>query len=675
MSTRTTRGKRPATATTQRCDRTTAARMLHECKEQLRTARREAQAVTRAKTRFLAVTSHEIRTPLNAIIGMADLLWETNLTAEQRQYVRMFRNAGEDLLRLINDILDLAHMDSGHFELEHIPFSVAGVLEDVCDMMALPAHAKHLELVYRIAPDVPAHLTGDPARLRQILINLINNAVKFTEQGMITIEVTRAARGRSRTRPGSGACTLAFSVTDTGVGIPADQLHSVFERFTQVDASSTRKRGGIGLGLAIARELVHLMHGRIRAQSTVGAGTTFSFTARFTRSAATPPPAVAPLKELTCTRVLITDDNAVNRMILHEMLTRAGVITSQAANGADALAAIAAAHQAGTPFDVLLLDYHMPDMDGQTVLETVRQRWGAAQMVIMMLTSADHHACNQRCQALGAVCMMKPVKHRLLVETLARLLAGVAEAPHSEHRAPVAAPAAPMRILLADDAVDNRVLVEHHLKGHTVTSVADGAAAVARATTEHYDVILMDISMPGMDGLIATKLIREWERAVSAAATPIIALTAHAYQSEIRAALNAGCTAHVSKPFKREDLLQAIAAHVAPNAGPATPAIEPVAGVALDHVPDELRALAPAFLERRRHDLQLLRAALADRRFDTIGHIGHMLKGSGGSYGFDQITIIGAQLEIAACDADGAAAADAIAALDCYLAHGSIPYA
>ncbi|MCX7003065.1 MAG: response regulator [bacterium] len=636
-------------------------------------ARREADAAHHAKTRFLAVISHEIRTPLNAIIGMADLLWETPLAPEQRQYVRMFRNAGEDLLRLINDILDLTHMDSGRFELENIPFDLVRVLEDACEVMALPAHRKHLELTYRVAPDVPTNLTGDPARLRQILINLINNAIKFTERGMVTIEVTCGAVARRAAK----TSTLLFAVTDTGIGIPADRLHSVFERFAQVDASSTRKYGGIGLGLAIARELVRRMHGRIQVQSTVGAGTTFSFTARCGRGDATGQPHRAPVPHLAGIRVLITDDNDINRMILREMLTHAGLVVTEAASGDAALAAIAAAHQAGTPFAVLLLDYHMPGMDGHTVLETVRQRWGTAHTVIMMLTSEDQ----QHSRMLGALWVMKPVRQAALIDTLARALADTPAPHHAESAPPRATPMlAPLRILLADDAADNRLLVEHHLKGHRLEMVDDGAAAVARATTAQYDVILMDMSMPVMDGLTATRHIRAWERATATPPTPIIALTAHAYHDEIRASISAGCNAHLTKPFRKDDLQQALVAcgagtlagHAA-GAGIGTGADAGAAAVPL-RIPDEVRELAPAFLERRRQDVVALRAALADGQLAVIERIGHMLKGSGGSYGFDWITSIGAQLERAAHAADETTIVSEIDTLTRYLAQVTLTH-
>ncbi len=674
MSTRQT-GKRAARVPAKpakRCKRAAHLRTPRTSKQFLHETPCEAKAVTRDKTRFLAVISHEIRTPLNAIIGMADLLWETELAPNQRQYVKMFRNAGEDLLRLINDILDVTHMDSGRFELENIPFDLAGVLGDACEVMALPAHRKQLEFTYRIAPDVPTSLTGDPARLRQVLIIFINNAIKFTEHGMATIEVTCAAPARA-----ANTTDLLFTIADTGIGIPADRLRDVFERFTQVDPSSTRKYGGVGLGLAIARNLVRHMHGRIQVKSTVGAGTTFSFTARFGRCAAVSQPRTMPVPLLAGMRVLVTDDNDVNRMILREMLTRIGLTVTEAASGDETLAAIASAHAAAQPFDVLLLDYHMPGMDGHAVLEAVRRHWGATQMVVMMLTSEDQYACNQGCHALGALCVTKPVRQGVLIDTLARALANTPAPQPTEGTPPRAAPIlAPLRILLADDAADNRLLVEHHLKGHSIDTVADGAAAVARATTARYDVILMDMSMPVMDGLTATKHIREWERASGTSPTLIIALTAHAYQHEIRASIAAGCNAHLTKPFRKEDLQQALAACIAAKAAghaasTRSVAADTAASVSL-RVPDEVRDLAPAFLERRRQDLVVLRDALAHSQFDVIERVGHMLKGSGGSYGFDLITTIGARLECAARDADVTVITSEIEKLTEYLAQVSV---
>ncbi|TLY38376.1 MAG: response regulator [Nitrospirae bacterium] len=527
---------------------------------ELQKAKGVAEAANRAKSEFLANMSHEIRTPMNAIIGMADLLSETPLTKEQEEYVRVFRRASDNLLALVNDILDLSKVEAGGLTLEHVEFDLVELIEKTSEMVAKVAHDKGLELACQVMADVPRDLVGDPHRLRQILLNLMGNALKFTMAGEVVMRVQNDPDAR---QPGA----LLFSVSDTGIGVPGDKLGIIFESFTQADSSTTRQYGGTGLGLAISKRLVELMGGRIWATSTVGQGSTFSFTAKFRVQEEPKVRTLAPPAELQGVKALVVDDSATNRLVLKGILTAWGMQVVEAPNGVDGLAELMRAHESGDPYRLVLLDCRMPEMDGFQVAERLRAIPNLAGITVMMLTSDSRTDDKTRSQELGmAGYLVKPVKRAELFEAIATAMGRsqvFAPAPALDSAPAATKDQRALRILLAEDSQDNRLLVQSYLKHtpHHLDLADNGAIAVAKFKARGFDLVLMDMQMPIVDGYAATRAIKQWEKETGRPPTPIIALTAFALREEIQKSLDAGCTAHLTKPIKKATLLNAIQEH------------------------------------------------------------------------------------------------------------------
>jgi signal transduction histidine kinase/DNA-binding response OmpR family regulator len=619
-------------------------RKVRERTVELVAATHVAEEANQAKSEFLANMSHEIRTPLNGIIGMTELALDTTLSFEQREYLTMVKSSADALLSILNDILDFSKIEMRKLELEEIPFSIRDHLADVLKPLALRAEQKDLEVVCHVLPDVPNVAVGDPGRLRQVLVNLVGNAIKFTERGQILVQVETVSKT-------ADTMQLHFFVSDSGIGIPSEKQQAIFEPFKQADGSTTRRFGGTGLGLAISSTLVELMGGRIWVDSEPLEGSTFHFMVNLGTTEARLEPPAANLTDLP---VLIVDDNSVNRRVLHDLLIRWKMRPTAVDSGAAALSALTDANDRGQPFALVLLDANMPEMDGFEVARRISATPTMGGATIMMLSSSGQFGETHKCREVGiATHLTKPVDQRELLSAIGRALSREPSlrAAVPSLMLPAAPPARRLQVLLAEDNAVNQRLAASLLgrRGHKVTIANNGREALAAVTAQSFDVVLMDVQMPEMGGFEATAAIRALETERGATRLPIVAMTAHAMKGDRERCLDAGMDEYLTKPLDPRQLCALVeqmagcAAVAEPSPELPTVSMRVLARVGGDR--ELLAEISRLFVDDAPRHLQSIREALDARNGESLRRAAHGLKGAAANFEADAVVSAARTLE------------------------------